>query len=605
MIRRLLCVPLLLLLATSAAHAALRASVDNTQVAPGDSVQLTLVHDGRSHSEPDLSPLKQDFDIVSRSTSTSFQIVNGSASSSTQLSLLLAPKRSGPLVIPALTWDSDRSVPIALNVTSNSSQQGAGAPASRLFLETTADPKTPYVQAAVHVTVKIFIAAQLSHADLEFPATDAVAIRQAGPDQNGTTERNGQLYQVVVRHYVLTPQHSGHLVIPGPVLSGEILVSQRQGNPNDPFSGFFGNSPFSGMMATRKPVRVNSDSITLDVQPRPAGAGGSYWLPARNVTLTAQWSPAQAQVHVGDPITVNLQLQAQDTTSAELPDLTGLLQLPTGIKAYPDEPKLKDSGQGDTVVSERDQSIALIADQPGQFTLPELHLSWWDTQTNQAREAVIPAKTFEVAPAPGSQTTAQTAPPPVDNNSPASAATASGAPTPAASANGSGTQSTQLNPPASGGNGRGSATSATPWPWISLALGLLWVGTLVAWLLSRRRSNSNQPPPKTVGAVPTADASRARSAFQSACRENDALAARRNLIAWANAVLPDHKVAGLSALSKRIKDSNTTRLLHDLDRACYVGGSWDGRALAAALQELTPRERPEPAEKPALAPLYQ
>src|SRR5579871_3867529 len=125
MIRRLLCIPLLLLLATSAAQAALRATVDNTQVAPGDSVQLTLVHDGRS-GEPNLSPLKQDFDIVSRSTSTSFQIVNGSASSSIQLTLLLTPKRSGPLVIPALTWDSDRSVPIALNVTSNSGQQGAG-----------------------------------------------------------------------------------------------------------------------------------------------------------------------------------------------------------------------------------------------------------------------------------------------------------------------------------------------------------------------------------------------------------------------------------------------------------------------------------------------
>src|SRR6185312_65015 len=132
-------------------------------------------------------------------------------------------------------WDSDRSVPIAINVGSGSGQHGAGAPTSRLFLETTADPKSPYVQAAVHVTVKLFIATQLSHADLEFPATDAVAVRQAGPDQNSTTERNGQFYQVVVRHYLLTPQHSGHLVIPGPVLTGKVLVSQQSNNANDPF----------------------------------------------------------------------------------------------------------------------------------------------------------------------------------------------------------------------------------------------------------------------------------------------------------------------------------------------------------------------------------
>ena len=595
MIRRLLCVPLLLLMAASAAHAALRASVDNPQVAPGDTLQLTLTHDGRSNTEPDLAPLKQDFDIVSRSTSTSVQMVNGSFSSSTQLALLLAPKRSGPLVIPAITWDSDRSAPIALNVGSGSGQQGAGAPASRLFLETTADPKSPYVQAAVHVTVKLFIATQLSHADLEFPTTDAVAIRKAGPDQNGTTERNGQMYQVVVRHYLLTPQHSGHLVIPGPVLSGEVLVSRQSNNANDPFSGFFGNSPFSGMMATRKPVRINGDSIVLDVQPRPTGAGASYWLPARNVTLTADWSPAQSQVHVGDPVTVNLHLQAQDTTSAELPDVASLLQLPAGLKAYPDEPKMKDTGQGDTVVSERDQSVALIADQPGQFTLPELRLSWWDTQANQAREAVIPAKTIEVTPAPGSQSAVQTAPPPPveTNTQPATAA-------PGAAGHGT--------PPApistAGNNSASTPAGASPWPWISLVLGLLWVGTVVAWLISRRRAGGTQPAPSVSGTAPPADASRARSAFQTACRANDARAARRNLIAWANAEAPTERVAGLSALSKRIEDSNTAKMLRDLDRACYVGGAWEGSALAAALEKLTLREGPEAARTPALAPLY-
>ena len=603
MIRRLLSVPLLLLMA-SVAHAALHATVDNTQIAPGDTVQLTLTHDGRSNTEPDLSPLKQDFDVVSRSSSTNVQMINGSFSSSTQLMLALAPKRSGPLVIPALTWDSDRSVPVAINVGGGAGQQGTGAPASRLFLETTAEPKSPYVQAAVHVTVKIFIATQLAHANLEFPTTDAVAVRQAGPDQNSTTERGGQMYQVVVRHYLLTPQRSGHLAIPGPVLTGEILVSRQTNNANDPFSGFFGNSPFSGMMATRKPVRINGDSIVLDVQPRPTGAGASYWLPARNVTLTAEWSPAQGQVHVGDPVTVNIHLQAEDTTSAGLPDVASLLQLPAGLKAYPDEPKMKDTGQGDTVVSERDQSVALIADQPGRFNLPELHLSWWDTQTNQARAAVIPAKTIEATPAPGTQTAAQTTPPPALENNTQSSTAAPGAGRESASGQtGPAGPTGPTNP--NGNDNRGTPTGASPWPWISLALGVLWVGTLVAWFISRWRPSGNQPTSSTSGTAPTADASRARSAFQAACRTNDALAARRNLIAWANAQAPAERIAGLSALSKRIEDANTVRLLRDLDRACYVGGSWHGDALAAALEKLTLSERPEAAEKQTLAPLYR
>ena len=109
MMRRFLILPLLLLIAAPAAHAALRAWVDNPQVAPGDTVQLTLAHDGQTRTEPDLTPLKQDFDIVSRSTSTSVQIANGSASSSTQLILTLTPKRSGPLMIPSITWEIGRA----------------------------------------------------------------------------------------------------------------------------------------------------------------------------------------------------------------------------------------------------------------------------------------------------------------------------------------------------------------------------------------------------------------------------------------------------------------------------------------------------------------
>jgi len=386
MMRRFLIIPLILLMAGPAAQAALRAYVDNPQMAPGDTVQLTLVHDGQTRTEPDLTPLRQDFDIVSRSTSTSVQIINGSASSSTQLTLTLSPKRSGPLMIPSITWDTDRSNPVALNAGSSASgQSGAGAPASRVFLETEVDPKSPYVQAAVHVTVRIFIAVPLSHANLDFPTTDTAVVRQAGGDENRSIVRNGQNYQVVIRHYVLIPQHSGHLIIPGPVLTGETLVNTHQPNINDPFSGFFSNSPFGGMLAARKPIRINGDAIVLDAQPRPAGAGSSYWLPAQSVGLAAQWSPSQPRVNVGDPVTVTLHLQAIDATSAELPDLSALLQLPPGIKAYPDEPKLKDTGQSDTVIGQRDQSVALIADQPGHFTIPELRVNWWDTRTSLAQ----------------------------------------------------------------------------------------------------------------------------------------------------------------------------------------------------------------------------
>jgi hypothetical protein len=599
--------PLALLFIGSPANAALRAWVENTQVAAGDTIELTLARDGQTSSQPDLTPLKQDFDIVGRRSSTRLQIVNGSASATTELHLTLAPKHAGQLTVPPISWDADKSAPLTLVVvTATGGQNGAaqGAADNRVLLETESDPKTPYVQGAVHVTVRVYAAVPLSQADLDFPATDAALVRQVGSDETGTSEKNGQSYQVVVRHYLLFPQRSGQLSIPGPVLSGAIPARTRRADPNDPFSGFFGGSPFAGMMNATKPIRLNGEPITLDVRPRPAGAGMSYWLPARNVALTAQWRPADLQAHVGDPVTVDLRLQATGLTAAQLPDLSTLLNLPPGLKAYPDEPKFKDVAQGSDIVGNREQNIALIADQAGSFTIPELRLSWWDTQSNQTREIVIPARTLVVQPAAGSKSPAPTG---ASDGQTATVnnATSTAPQSPAASP----TPPTGTLPVASGGRTNtqpgGLGGSYGPWAWVSLGLGILWIATLVGWLMARRRAAPAATNPQRAGHPATTDQSSARAAFHAACNANDAGAARRNLLLWANAVLPPPRILGLGDLAKRMDDPQLATLLRALDRGCYAGDPWNGAALAAALPKLTISEQIGSSKPRELAPLYR
>ena len=593
MIRHFLYAPLLLLATVLPAHAAVRAWLDNTQIGPGDTVQLTLAHDGQTNTRPDLAPLKQDFDILGNSSSSSLQIVNGNASSITEIELSLAPKHSGQLTVPALTWDSDRSAALTLNVT------GAGAAGStagtagniaagRVFLQTEVDAKSPYVQAGVHVTVRVYAAVPLSHADLEFSDTDAALVRQVGSDGVSTSEKNGQSYQVVTRHYLVFPQQSGHVEIPGPTLSGNIPDNTRRMDPADPFSGFFAGSPFSGMFATSKPVRVHGEPIVLDVSPRPAGAGMNYWLPARNVTLHADWQPAQLPAHVGDPVTVDLQLRADGLTAAQLPDISALLALPAGLKAYPDQPKLQDLQHGEDIVGDREQSIALIADQPGQFTIPELRLSWWDTEANQIRQTILPARTLVVQAVPGSS-----APTPAPT-----AQTAPAAPI---------TSGRRSAPPAVATNGGASqdGSALVPWRWISLGFGVLWLATLLAWLWARKRNTRTAPTMLDGAPAPDTDVSNPRASFRAACRANDARAARRNLLLWANAVWTGPRILGLNALARLIDDPAIATLLTALDRACYAGDNWAGEALANALSELPFRNGTLVRRARELAPLYR
>ena len=568
---------LVLMLAAGGAHAAVTATLDSTTVSPDDSVQLTLLIDRQTGEAPDLAPLAQDFDVLSTSRTGSMQITNGRVSSQTQLVVTLAPKHDGQLVVPSITWGSERSPQLTLTVTANANAGGkpggAGGAAERVFLETIVDDKESYVQSAVNVTVRVYAADHLYQAGLEFPGNDDVLVQQVGSDRNRSVEKNGQSYEAVERHYVLFPQRSGTLNLPGAVLAGQIAVRVTAAPfRTDPFADMFGGN--SAMMGGTKPFRVHGDPVVLEVKPRPASFTGAYWLPAQNLTVGGGWRPDGGELHVGDPITLDLQLCADGLTAAQLPDVAALLHLPDGLKAYPDQPKLDNTAQGETVVGKRDQSIALIADRPGTYSIPDLRVSWWDTKARQPRETVFPGRTLKILAAPGAATAAVPAAPAV-----ASAATAT-AP--------------------------GPVRSGVSWMWISAALAAAWLITVGIWWWSRRRPATRARAPSSAPRAERASsAGAARADFQAACGRNDAHGARRALLAWAAAEWPEAAPAGMTGIAARLKDDSIATLLQDLDRACYGGGAWNGAALAQALGRLSEGKTKSAKGGDGIAPLYR
>lgn len=463
---------------------------------------------------------------------------------------------------------------LALLAWATASAVAGAAALPRVFIETDVSARNPYVQAATRVTVRVFSARALYHPDLDLPATADAIIRQIGNDDRSTAERGGRSYDVLTREYLVFPQRSGKVTLPGAQLSAQVLTSN--GRP-DPFRGGQAGgviSPYGygAMSIAVEPLQLKGDGISLDVRPRPAGAVSSYWMPARQVTLTSTWQPQTLQVHVGDALTLDMTEQAEGLTAEQLPDLTTLLSVPPGLKVYPEEPKLDNFSQGDTVIGRRQQSIALIADRPGQYILPALHLRWWNTTRDAPQEVVMPERTLAIGAAPAA----------------ASASAARGL----ASAEGV----------------LGAPAARDPWRLATLALGACWLVTLGAWYAARRRS----PAPLRTAveeSAATPDASRARAAFLEACARNDARAARRHLIAWSAAECKRSPPAGLNELGRRIGNDEMERLLRELDRACFADGAWRGEALARAFARWPcEREGAGPAaskpRKTPLAPLY-
>jgi hypothetical protein len=582
---------LALILATFAlpALASVTATLDNDHVALGQTVQLQLQHDGTTDSQPDLGPLRSDFDVLGSSSGSNMQIINGHMSSQTQVTVLLSPKHDGNIRIPPLQWDGQQTAAIDLTVggSTTAGQPGpvSGNASQHIFLTTTLDQKQPYVQAADVLTVRLYADQPIFQASLDLPASSDVLVRQMGKDVQSSEMRDGRNYQVVERKYLLFPQRSGTLSLDGPVLDAQVQ-STGSNDPfgNDPaFGNIFGQMPLAGMLNATRPIRLHGKAISLNVLKRPAAATGANWLPAQNITLQETWRPDSGAIHVGDPVTRHLHLTALGLTGAQLPDLGALISVPDGIKTYPDQSSVKDAVQGDTVLGSRDQDIALIASRPGRFELPEVKLNWWDTVHDVQHVITLPARTLDILPAAGGSATA-TMPPPAN----------------AVPLN-------QSGPAVQTGAQSQVQHSAKPmtWIWLSAALALLWLGTLFGWWYTRRRVQPVQAEKTAKEAAPATAPSRAVAfkAFKHACLNNDPHAARKNLLDWAAAAWPDNPPVGLNELSRRVGGPTLTEALRQLDRACYMDDSWHGSHLAKLLSS-PPGQASPPESREPLPELY-
>ncbi|MBI1395742.1 MAG: protein BatD [Betaproteobacteria bacterium] len=572
---RRIAVTLLLLSSSAPVLATVQAWLDRNQVDPGESVRLTLQQDGGGGGQPDLAPLRKDFDVLGTSTGTSVQIVNGHMSTRHQVTVTLSPTHGGLVRIPAIAWGGESSPPLELTVggAPSAGTGGTGESATHhdahVFLTSSLESPHPYVQAGDTLTVRLYADRPIYQASLDFPGNGDVLVQRLGKDRQTQETRDGHAYDVVERRYVLFPQRSGAIDLPGPVLDAQVPDTRTPSGSDPFFDDFFSHSPFRGMLNDTRPLRLHGTPVRLDVRPRPAAATGPAWLPARDVTLEASWQPEDTRVHAGEPVTLHLVLRATGLGSAQLPDFSALLSLPDGVKAYPDQAKLTDEPAGDTIAGQREQDIALIATRGGRFELPAIRLSWWDTVHDAAREVVVPAHTLDILPGtsdstPPAPVTAQPAPP-----------AASPAPGPKSA----------IHFAPDHTSGAPATTRGVPWRWVSAGLAVLWIATVAAWWFTRRTAH------KAGRVVSSVDPSRenpprardARKRFQEAARARNASAARSALMDWAGAEWPHDPPRGLNDLAARLGDEQTKVLVRQLDRACYAGGNWDGDALAAAL----------------------
>ena len=112
-----------------------------------------------------------------------------------------------------------------------------------------------------------------------------------------------------------------------------------------------------------------------------------------------------------------------------------------------------------------------------------------------------------------------------------------------------------------------AARHATPWRWLALGSAALWLLSVLAWLLWRRRRRpaAAVTPPD---AAPTS-ARQCQQAFQAAARGTDSAAQLRSLLAWARAERPAIRHPG--ELAAALADERQRAAIASLQQRQYAG----------------------------------
>jgi hypothetical protein len=373
------------------------ASVDRTQAAVGDQIEVTFTLHGSSGAKNFRAPAFRDFDVASGpNQSTNMQFINGAMSSSVSYSYVIVPRTEGKFTIGAATIEYNgktlQTQPITVTVAKGApkqqrNQQGAAneqsADVSRqigdnLFLRVVIDKSKVYQGEQITATYKLYNRVRLSNLNIgKLPALtgfwteDVEEIKQV---QFTNEVVNGKQYNVaVLKKVALYPQRSGTLEIDPMEVNCVVQVQSRR-RSNDIFDQFF-NDPFFGNFSNVN-YRVQSDLVKITVSPLPSanvpeGFGGAVGKFSMEAWLDKR------QTKTNEPVTLKVKITGRGNLK-----LLGApnIVVPPDIEKY--DPKISDNitREVNQLAGSRTFEYLLIPRHAGDQRISAFPFSYFDAE---------------------------------------------------------------------------------------------------------------------------------------------------------------------------------------------------------------------------------
>lgn len=555
-----LCAIALQLALMPAAAAQTRAWLDRDRIGAGETVTLNVETTQPGNPTPDFAPLQRDFVVSGNTSRREFQMRNGTATMRSLYGVALRPRRDGVLTVPALVVGNARTAPLTLVVAGAAATPAPARSGDNVFIESEADDASPYVQQAVGWVVRLYSAVPLVSGQLDQPPPEGAALQRVGEDAQYTRDVGGRRYMVVERRYLLVPERSGTLTLPGASFEGR--------GTGGFFDDLFGDR--GGALQAQARPRF------LQVQAPPANAP-QPWLPLH--TLELRYRAVPKSLRAGAATDLMVEAIADGATAAQMPELQ--LSSVEGAQVFADPVQADEGLAGGRPRVKLVRRFSLVPTAAGEVRVPSVKVTWWDVGTDSARIASLPPLRLTAAPAQG--TGAASAP----------------------------RDSSRLALPSTqaAAAGDGPAWRHNPWIVATVVFAVLWLLTLVWWLSHRgtrdpavgratRAGMAVPPAPPTGGGALTRDPTALRRALDTGSLGE---------VADALLAIAPQPCTGMDALRGQLADRRQREALDLLQQARWADG--DGRAARAALREAFakgPRWQSTAAARssPLLPPLY-
>lgn len=347
--------------------------------------------------------------VPSVSTSQSYQVVNGRASSTsaTEYTYYYKADKAGSFTIPAASVlaDGKRYTTKAVSFTIHDIAD-ANTPASQrpvdvddvdtqaagrrvnsddVFVRIILSKSSAYEQEAIGCTIKLYTKYSISSfMPTKQPSFDGFLIQEVDlqPALNQTETYNGQNYMTaVLKKCIIFPQKSGKLTIN----SGNYDISVVQyENVN------------MGMFQVRQPreakIKVNSNSASIDITPLPqpqpegfTGAVGKFEIDSRLVGNSFR---------TNDPATLIYTISGTGNIKYVKEPV---IDFPTEFEQYTPKSDIQASVQGNDVIGSMTVEYTFVPQSVGDFTIGSDKFVYFNPQTRQYVTLTTPSYPVKVA----------------------------------------------------------------------------------------------------------------------------------------------------------------------------------------------------------------